>query len=218
MTLLLNAAGMTLGLALVSVLLGLVLALLFSAAELSRYRLLRWPVLALTTLLRGLPEILVVLFVYFGSSQVLFLLTDEYVEFSPFWCGVTALSLLFAAYGTQTLRAALQAVPQGQGEAARALGLPPRHAFWRIVLPQAWRHAIPGLGNQWLVLLKDTALVSLIGVNDLMRQSQLAVAMPGTEHGPFTWYAMAALLYLVITLVSNRLLARLRQRSYRYGG
>ena len=217
-TLLLDAALMTLGLASVSLLLGLLLALLMSAAELSRFFWLRWPVTGVTTLIRGLPEILVVLFIYFGSSQVLFLLTGEYVEMSPFWCGVLALALLFASYATQTLRAALKAVPKGQRQAAQALGLSAAHTFMRIVLPQAWRHALPGLGNQWLVLLKDTALVSLIGVNDLMRQSQLAVASPSSEHGPFTWYAIAALIYLVITVVSGQLLAVIRRRSYRYGG
>ena len=217
-TLLLDAALMTLGLAIVSLVGGLLLALLLSAAELSRHVWLRWPVATLTTLIRGLPEILVVLFIYFGSTQVLFLLTDQYVEMSPFWCGVLALALLFASYATQTLRAALKAVAKGQRQAAQALGLSASHTFMRIVLPQAWRHALPGLGNQWLVLLKDTALVSLIGVNDLMRQSQLAVASPSSEHGPFTWYAIAALIYLVITLVSGQLLAVIRKRSYRYGG
>lgn len=122
------------------------------------------------------------------------------------------------SYGTQTLRAALKAVPKGQRQAAQALGLSPAITFFRIVLPQAWRHALPGLGNQWLVLLKDTALVSLIGVNDLMRQSQLAVASPTSGHGPFTWYAVAAAIYLVITLVSGRALEYLRRRSFRYGG
>lgn len=213
--LLLDAALMTLGLALVSLVVGLLLALLLSAAELSRYRLLRWPVVGLTTLVRGLPEILVVLFIYFGSSQVLFYLTGDYVEFSPFWCGVVALALLFASYGTQTLRAALNAVPQGQWQAAKALGLPARHTFLRIVLPQAWRHAIPGLGNQWLVLLKDTALVSLIGVNDLMRQAQMNSA---SSYEPFTWYALAAALYLLITLVSGWWLKRAQLHAHRYGG
>ncbi len=217
-TLLLNAALMTLGLALVSLCLGLLLALLLSAAELSRFAWLRWPVATFTTLIRGLPEILVVLFIYYGSTQVLFLLSGEYVEMSPFWCGVMALALLFASYATQTLRAALKAVPKGQRQAAQALGLPAVHTFLHIILPQAWRHALPGLGNQWLVLLKDTALVSLIGVNDLMLQSRMAVASPTSGHGPFTWYAIAALIYLVITLASGWLLQQARQRSYRYGG
>ncbi len=215
LSLLLDAAWMTLGLALASLVGGMVLALAFSAAELSKRRALVWPVATLTTLIRGLPELLVVLFIYFGSTQVLFLITGEYVEFSPFACGVLALSLLFASYATQTLRAALNAVPAGQRLAALALGLGKGHTFFRIVLPQAWRHALPGLGNQWLVLLKDTALVSLIGVNEMMRQAQMASA---STYQPFTWYAAAALIYLAISLVSEFGLKLAARHTRRYGG
>ncbi|MBL0607158.1 arginine ABC transporter permease ArtQ [Aeromonas caviae] len=215
LSLLLDAAWMTLGLALASLVGGMVLALAFSAAELSKQRALVWPVATLTTLIRGLPELLVVLFIYFGSTQVLFLITGEYVEFSPFACGVLALSLLFASYATQTLRAALNAVPPGQRLAALALGLGKGHTFFRIVLPQAWRHALPGLGNQWLVLLKDTALVSLIGVNEMMRQAQMASA---STYQPFTWYAAAALIYLAISLVSEFGLKQASRYTRRYGG
>ena len=215
LSLLLDAAWMTLGLALASLVGGMVLALAFSAAELSKQRALVWPVATLTTLIRGLPELLVVLFIYFGSTQVLFLITGEYVEFSPFACGVLALSLLFASYATQTLRAALNAVPTGQRLAAQALGLGKGHTFFRIVLPQAWRHALPGLGNQWLVLLKVTALVSLIGVNEMMRQAQMASA---STYQPFTWYAAAALIYLAISLVSEFGLKQASRYTRRYGG
>ncbi|MFQ1731506.1 arginine ABC transporter permease ArtQ [Aeromonas veronii] len=215
LSLLLDAAWMTLGLALASLVGGMVLALAFSAVELSKQRALVWPVATLTTLIRGLPELLVVLFIYFGSTQVLFLITGEYVEFSPFACGVLALSLLFASYATQTLRAALNAVPSGQRLAALALGLGKSHIFFRIVLPQAWRHALPGLGNQWLVLLKDTALVSLIGVNEMMRQAQMASA---STYQPFTWYAAAALIYLAISLVSEYGLGLAARYTRRYGG
>ncbi len=215
LSLLLDAAWMTLGLALASLVGGMVLALAFSAAELSKQRALVWPVATLTTLIRGLPELLVVLFIYFGSTQMLFLITGEYVEFSPFACGVLALSLLFASYATQTLRAALNAVPPGQRLAAQALGLGKGHTFFRIVLPQAWRHALPGLGNQWLVLLKDTALVSLIGVNEMMRQAQMASA---STYQPFTWYAAAALIYLAISLVSEFGLKQASRYTRRYGG
>jgi arginine transport system permease protein len=215
LSLLLDAAWMTLGLALASLVGGMVLALAFSASELTKQRALVWPVATLTTLIRGLPELLVVLFIYFGSTQVLFLITGEYVEFSPFACGVLALSLLFASYATQTLRAALNAVPSGQRLAALALGLNKSNIFFRIVLPQAWRHALPGLGNQWLVLLKDTALVSLIGVNEMMRQAQMASA---STYEPFTWYAAAALIYLAISLVSEYGLGLAARYTRRYGG
>nr|WP_245879599.1 arginine ABC transporter permease ArtQ [Zobellella endophytica] len=213
MTHLFNAALMTLGLALVSLASGLLLAMLLCGAEMSRYRLLRWPASVFTTMLRGLPEILVVFFIYFGSTHLLFLLTGEYLEFSPFWCGVTALSLLFAAYAAQTLRGALNAVSHGQRQAAQALGLPPLYTFFRIVLPQTWRHALPGLGNQWLILLKDTALVSLIGVHDLMYQAKSVAA---STYQPFTWYGIAALIYLAITVLSQQGLKRLQGRVTRY--
>ena len=225
----------TMRLALVTLPVGLLLGFAVAALSLSRLPLLRALGAGYTTLMRGLPEILVVLFIYFGTSQALFLLGDGvnavcavvatgqswcqanwgYVEMSPFWCGVVALSLLFASYATQTLRAALKAVPKGQRQAAQALGLPAALTFRRIVLPQAWRHALPGLGNQWLVLLKDTALVSLIGVNEMMRQAQMASA---STYQPFTWYAAAALIYLAISLVSEFGLKLAARYTRRYGG
>lgn len=196
-----QAGWLTLQLAFASLLLGLLLSVVFAGGEMSRHRWLAWPTTALVTLLRGLPELLVVLFIYFGSTQVLFLLTGDYIDVSPFISGVVALSLIFAAYAAQTLRGALKAVPSGQREAASALGLGKGRTFIRIILPQAARHALPGLTNQWLVLLKDTALVSLIGVTDLLKQAQLTAA---ATHDSFTWYASAAAIYLVITLLTQR--------------
>ncbi|EGR0789015.1 arginine ABC transporter permease ArtQ [Vibrio vulnificus] len=196
-----QASWMTIQLALVSLAVGLVLAVVFAGGEMIRYPLVKWPTTALVTVLRGLPELLVVLFIYFGSTQVLFLLTGDFIEVSPFLSGVIALSLIFASYASQTIRGALKAVNKGQREAASALGMSKSRTFFRIVLPQAVRHALPGLTNQWLVLLKDTALVSLIGVTDLLKQAQLTSA---ATHEAFTWYATAAAIYLVITLVTQR--------------
>jgi arginine transport system permease protein len=168
----------------------------------SRRIAIKWPTTAFVTIVRGLPEILVVLFIYFGSTQVLFMITGDFIEVSPFLSGVVALSLIFASYASQTIRGALKAVSKGQREAASALGISQSRSFFRIVLPQAVRHALPGLTNQWLVLLKDTALVSLIGVTDLLKQAQLTSA---ATHEAFTWYATAAAIYLVITLITQRL-------------
>ncbi|MCU8151417.1 arginine ABC transporter permease ArtQ [Vibrio vulnificus] len=196
-----QASWMTIQLALVSLAVGLVLAVVFAGGEMTRHRIVKWPTIALVTVLRGLPELLVVLFIYFGSTQVLFLLTGDFIEVSPFLSGVIALSLIFASYASQTIRGALKAVNKGQREAASALGMSKSSTFFRIVLPQAVRHALPGLTNQWLVLLKDTALVSLIGVTDLLKQAQLTSA---ATHEAFTWYATAAVIYLVITLVTQR--------------
>ncbi|WP_305370858.1 arginine ABC transporter permease ArtQ [Photobacterium leiognathi] len=200
---LLEASWMTVQLAFTSLVVGLVLAMLFAGGEMSRFRLVAWPTTALVTVLRGLPELLIVLFIFFGSGQILFYITGDYVEISPFLSGVIALSLIFASYAAQTIRGAIRAVPKGQREAASALGISKSRTFFAIIMPQAVRHALPGLTNQWLVLLKDTALVSLIGVTDLLKQAQLTSA---ATHESFTWYATAAGVYLVITLITQKII------------
>lgn len=210
-SLMLTAALMTLGLAVCSLVLGLFLGMLFAMLEANRF--VGKPTAVLVALLRGLPEILVVLLVYFGSSELVELLTGEYVEFGAFGCGVFALSLIFAAYASQTLRGAIQAIAKGQWESGTALGLSKGYTFLHIIMPQVWRHALPGLSNQWLVLLKDTALISLIGVDDLMRQAQL---INTNTHQPFTWYGIAALIYLLVTLVSQLGIRKLELRFTRF--
>ena len=183
LTLIGHAALMTLGLAICSLIVGLLLSIIFTALEANKYAFIAKPASIVIALLRGLPEILVVLLIYFGSTQIVEMLTGEYIEFSAFGCGVFALSLIFASYASQTLRGAIQAIPKGQWESGAALGLSRPYTFINLIMPQVWRHALPGLSNQWLVLLKDTALVSLIGVDDLMRQ---AGYINTNTHEPFT--------------------------------
>ena len=211
LSLMLTAALMTLGLAVCSLILGLFLSLIFSVLEANRF--VGKPTAVFIALLRGLPEILVVLLVYFGSTELVEMLTGEYIEFGAFGCGVFALSLIFAAYASQTLRGAIQAIPKGQWESGAALGLSKSYTFIHIVMPQVWRHALPGLSNQWLVLLKDTALISLIGVDDLMRQADL---INTNTHQPFTWYGIAALIYLAVTLISQVGIRKLELRFTRF--
>ncbi|HHF3488392.1 TPA: arginine ABC transporter permease ArtQ [Haemophilus influenzae] len=211
LSLMFTAALMTLGLAVCSLILGLFLSLIFAALEANRF--VGKPMTVFVVLLRGLPEIIVVLLVYFGSTELVEMLTGEYIEFGAFGCGVLALSLIFAAYASQTLRGAIQAIPKGQWESGAALGLSKSYTFIHIVMPQVWRHALPGLSNQWLVLLKDTALVSLIGVDDLMRQADLINA---NTHQPFTWYGIAALIYLAVTLISQVGIRKLELRFTRF--
>lgn len=151
-----------------------------------------------------MPELLLVLTIYFGSSAVLMAIAsifgyDEYIELSPFIAGVIALSIAFGAYATEVFRGAIQEIPKGQREAAMALGMTRFQTFRRITLPQVWRIALPGLGNLFLVLLKDTALVSVIGLNELMRQTSVAV---GNTKEPFTFYFAAAMVYLFMTSIS----------------
>lgn len=208
-----TATLMTLGLAVCSLLLGMLLSMLFVSLETAKIAAVRKSTTVFLALLRGLPEILVVFLIYFGTPEVLELLTGEFIELGPFGCGVVALSLIFASYASQSLRGAIQAVPVGQWESGAALGLSRGYTFINIVMPQVWRHALPGLSNQWLVLLKDTALVSLIGVHDLMRQTEL---INTRTHEPFTWYGTAALIYLAITLISQWFIRRLELRVTRF--
>ncbi|WP_369308242.1 arginine ABC transporter permease ArtQ [Providencia rettgeri] len=232
-----SAAGITVGLAVSALILGLVLAMLFTAWESVRFKPIAFLGTCWVTLIRGLPELLVVLFVYFGTLQLINLLGDGFdinlgfwqttiqidpsiffadsgeFDYTPFICGVIALALLYASYASQTLRGALKAVPYGQWEAGLALGLNKRTIFFRFIMPQMWRHALPGLGNQWLVLLKDTALVSLISVNDLMLQTKTIV---NRTHEPFTWYIIVGLIYLAITLISQLVLKRIELRTTRF--
>jgi polar amino acid transport system permease protein len=195
---------MTVKLAFGALSVGLILGLLGAVAKLSASVPLRVLGDIYTTVIRGLPELLVVLIIYFGSAGLLTTVAGwfghaEFVELSPYAAGVTALGLTFGAYATEIFRGAIQAIPKGQIEAARAFGMGRALTFRRIVLPQVWRIALPGLGNLFLVLLKDTSLVSVIGLEELMRKSTIAV---GFTREPFTFYLAAAFLYLLMTIVT----------------
>ena len=175
----------------------------------------RWVGTGYTTLVRGLPELLVILLVYFGAAQVVNALAgalghDGYVEISAFAAGVLALGFNYGAYVTEVLRGALATVPRGHVEAGLALGLSRGRIFRRVVLPQVWRVALPALGNLFLALLKDTALVSVIGIEDLMRETSIAVSY---TREPFTFYLAAALIYLALTAAITAALHFLERRT-----
>lgn len=205
-----NGAWTTLQVAVCALVLGLILGLIGAVAEFSRLPAVRFLTLGLISIIRGVPELVVIFFVYFGGTALLSALAGHYVSVSAFAAGVTALALLFGSYASQTFRGAFLAVPVGQTEAARALGLKHRQIFFHVQLPQAWRHALPGLGNLWLVLLKDTALVSLIGLADLMNKAQLASS---STHQPFTFFFVAALFYLFLTSVSQIFLTKINKKA-----
>ncbi len=205
----------TIQIACCSLLLGLLLGLIGAAGESSRLRLIRYFFITLTSIIRGLPELLILFFIYFGGTILLTNLLGRYVNVNAFIAGVVALGIVFGAYASQTFRGAFLAVPSGQIEAAKALGLNRWQIFNCIRLPQAWRHALPGLGNLWLVILKDTSLVSLIGLADLMNRAQIASS---TTHKPFTFYLLAALIYLVLTSVSQKIMTYFTHKAQRHMG
>ncbi len=207
----------TLELAIASLLLGLVLGLLGASAKLSSFGPARALATAYTTVIRGIPELLTVLIIYFGATTVLMGIAswfgyDEYIEISPFAAGVTALGFTFGAYATEVFRGAMMAIPGGQREAGLVLGMSRVRIFMRITLPQVWRLALPGLGNLFLVLLKDTALVSVIGLEDIMRKANVAV---GFTKEPFLFYMTAAFIYLALTIVSMVGIHYLEKRANR---
>jgi putative lysine/arginine/ornithine/histidine/octopine transport system permease protein len=195
---------MTIKVTFVALLIGLLLGLLGAGAKLSRFFLLRYGADTYTTVIRGVPELILILAVYFGSSVVVNNIAgsfgyDGYINLNAFVAGVLALGFSFGAYATDVFRGAILAVPKGQIEAARSFGMSRVLVFRRIMLPQVWRFALPALGNLFLILQKDSALVSVIGLHEVMRSATVAV---GYTKKPFTFYMAAAVIYLCLTIVT----------------
>jgi len=206
----LNGTWVTIQVTTAALILGMLLGILAALGEGAKNTFIRYLFTGIISIVRGVPELLVLFFIYFGGTIFLTKIIGTYVNVSSFIAGVVALGLIFAAYASQTLRGAFIEIPKGQMEAGKALGLTNFRVFTKILLPQAWRHALPGLGNLFLVLLKDSALVSLIGLSDLMNKTQLAA---NSTHQPFTFFLVAAVIYLVLTSVSQVLLKFLTARA-----
>ncbi|WP_339490886.1 ABC transporter permease [Pseudomonas sp. EL_65y_Pfl2_R95] len=207
---------MTIKLALSALVLGLVLGLLGALAKTSPYKPLQWLGGTYSTIVRGIPELLWVLLIYFGTVSIMRTLADflglESLELSPFAAGVIALGMCFGSYATEVFRGAILAIPKGHREAGQALGMSKPRIFWRLILPQMWRIALPGLGNLFMILMKDTALVSVIGLNEIMRRSQIAVT---ASKEPFTFFMVAAFIYLGLTVIAMTGMYFLEKRAGR---
>lgn len=214
---LLAGAWVTLQLALLSLALALVCGLAGAASKLSRSRLLSWPATAYSTILRGVPDLVMMLLVFYGGQVLVNELTDalewEPFDLNPFVAGVMTIGVIFGAYFTETFRGAFLAVPAGQLEAGHAYGMSRFQVFFRILFSQMLRHALPGIGNNWLVLVKSTAIVSMIGLSDM---NFIAEQAGRTTHKPFLFYMVVCALYLAITGVSSWLLGHL-ERKYSAG-
>lgn len=209
---LIEGAEMTLLVSAISLVFGILVGFLGAGAKLSRWRALRLLADAYTTVIRGIPELIIILLLYFGGTVTLTRLAGHYVEVNGFGAGVFALSIVFGAYATEVFRGAVLAIPRGQTEAARALGMRRAALFWTVLLPQLWRFALPGVGNLWLVLLKDSALISVVGLEELLRKTAITA---GATRQPFTFYFAAALIYLGFTVVSSVALNWAERRAAR---
>lgn len=212
-----RGALVTIELALATLPVGLAIGLAAALAKNSNSAILRAAGNLYTTVFRGLPELLTLFIVYYGGQMLLtriagMLVEGATVEVNQFVAGVTALGLVLGAFSSEVFYAAIRSVPRGQTEAAGALGLAKWQVFRLVVFPQLWRVALPGLSNNWLVLLKDTSLVSVIAITDLMRQTSIAV---GVTKQPFFFYLVACLIYLVFSMLSSVVFSRAEARASR---
>ncbi|MEN3260593.1 histidine ABC transporter permease HisQ [Sodalis endosymbiont of Spalangia cameroni] len=211
--LIINGALVTLELALSSVLLSVVIGLIGAGAKLSRSRVLAGCFEGYTTLIRGVPDLVLMLLIFYGLQIALNSLTEavgwDQIDIDPMSAGIITLGFIYGAYFTETFRGAFLAVPRGQIEAATAFGFSGAQTFRRILFPAMMRFALPGIGNNWQVILKATALVSLLGLNDVVKATQLAGK--GT-YQPFYFAIVAGVVYLLFTTLSNGVLLWLARR------
>ncbi|WP_034916140.1 histidine ABC transporter permease HisQ [Erwinia sp. 9145] len=208
-----RGALVTLELALSSVLLSVILGLIGAGARLSGNRLLRLIAGGYTTLIRGVPDLVLMLLIFYGLQIALNALTDlagiNQFDIDPMVAGIITLGFIYGAYFTETFRGAYMAVPKGQIEAATAFGFTDSQIFRRILFPGMMRFALPGIGNNWQVILKATALVSLLGLEDVVKATQLAGK---STWQPFWFAIVAGIIYLVFTTLSNGVLWWLERR------
>lgn len=205
---------LTLEVSLVSLFIAMVLGISGALAKISNSVALRGLATVYTTVIRGIPDLVLMLLVFFGGQVLVNQLApmvgyDEYIDINPFIAGVLTIGFIFGAYMTETFRGAILAVHKGQLEAGYAYGMSTFKVFRRILFPQMVRHALPGFGNNWLVLVKTTALVSIIGLDDMVRKASMAA---GATRMPFTFYVVVAINFLLITTVSIYLLKYLEDK------
>ena len=205
------ATLMTIAVAITAMLIGFLFALIFTPLKLSKNRFLNLIANSYTTVIRGVPELLVIYLLFFGGTGAVMYVAsifgyNEYIEINAFITGAFSIGIISGAYSTEVFRGAIQSIDKGQFEAANVLGLNKFGKFFRIILPQTLRLAIPNLSNVWQITLKDTSLISVTGLVEIMRQSYIAA---GSTRDPLFFYCFAAILYLMLTYISMKIINRL---------
>jgi octopine/nopaline transport system permease protein len=211
------ATLMTIAVSITAMLIGFLFALIFTPLKLSKNKILNFIGNSYTTVIRGVPELLVIyLFFFGGSGAVMFVASmfgyNDYIEINAFITGSFAIGIISGAYSTEIFRGAIQSIDKGQFEASQVLGLKRFAYFFRVIMPQMLRLAIPNLSNVWQITLKDTSLISVTGLVEIMRQSYIAA---GSTRDPLFFYSFAAVLYLLLTFVSMKLINRLEVKYSR---
>ena len=202
----LRATLVTLMVSLAAMGIGLFISIFGTLAKLSNKIYVRVLADVYTTIIRGIPELLIIYLLFFGGSNAIMSLAKlfgyyGYIELDAFVIGSVAVGAISGAYSTEVMRGAFLAIPRGQIDAAKSVGMNKFLIFTRILIPQVLRYALPGLGNVWQLTLKDTALIMITGLVEIMRQAHVAA---GSTYSPFTFYITAAFLYLILTTASNR--------------
>ena len=210
----LQGALLTVGVSLAALGVAILLGLMGAAAKLSGRPVLVAVATVYTTVIRGVPELVLMLLIFYGGTIGMNHLMEslgsrETVDINPFLAGVITIGFIYGAYMTETFRGAILSIPKGQMEAAWAFGMGRVRTFWRITLPQMVRYALPGFANNWLVLIKATALVSLIGLQDM---TYLAKQASAASREPFTFFVFVAVLFLLYTSASLWVLRRVERR------
>ena len=212
-----RATLMTIAVSITAMLIGFSFAAIFTPLKLSKYKSLNLVANIYTTVIRGVPELLVIyLFFFGGSGAIMFVASmfgyNEYIEINAFVTGSFAIGIISGAYSTEVFRGAIQSIDKGQFEAAKVLGFNKFKQFYKIILPQMLRLAIPNLSNVWQITLKDTSLISVTGLVEIMRQSYIAA---GSTRDPLLFYSFAAALYLLLTFLSMKLINKLEEKYSR---
>ena len=205
------ATLMTLAVSVTAMIIGFFFALIFTPLKLSKKKYLNLIGNFYTTVIRGVPELLVIyLFFFGGSGAIMFVASmfgyNEYIEINAFIKGSFAIGIISGAYSTEVFRGAIQSIEKGQFEAAKVLGVKKHIQFFKIIMPQMLILAIPNLSNVWQITLKDTSLISVTGLVEIMRQSYIAA---GSTRDPLFFYSFAAVLYLLLTFLSMKLINKL---------
>ena len=211
------ATLMTVAVSITAMLIGFLFALIFTPLKLSKNKFLNFFANSYTTIIRGVPELLVIYLLFFGGTGAVMYVAsifgyNEYIEINAFITGAFAIGIISGAYSTEVFRGAIQSIDKGQFEAAKVLGLSKFAQFFKIILPQTLRLAIPNLSNVWQITLKDTSLISVTGLVEIMRQSYIAA---GSTRDPLFFYSFAAVLYLLLTFLSMKLINKLEIRYSR---
>ena len=212
-----RATLMTIAVSITAMLIGFSFAAIFTPLKLSKFKTLNLIANIYTTVIRGVPELLVIyLFFFGGSGAIMFVASmfgyNEYIEINAFVTGSFAIGIISGAYSTEVFRGAIKSIDKGQFEAAKVLGFSKFKQFYKIILPQMLRLAIPNLSNVWQITLKDTSLISVTGLVEIMRQSYIAA---GSTRDPLFFYSFAAVLYLLLTFLSMKLINKLEVKYSR---